>query len=237
MFNTNYFYYSIINKITANFGSLFDKVIFVKDSSSSPPDSFYVPLSFAPRNYFIAKCNENTITTNNGKADTSYSLPSMSFEITGFEYDSNRQTNLSVSIPESLIHKNNSTRKRTLFNLVPYNIQYRLNIFTRKYEDLLPIIEQILPYFAPNYPLNVILSEELNIRKTMNVSLTGNSFEDEWENTKTEYRLLTHMIDFNVEAYLIPSYIDSNIIKQVDLRYYFINSNNLLAHYQFHEKD
>lgn len=225
---TSNFYFQTIRRITANFGSLFDNIEFVKDSSVSPIDSFIVPLSFAPRNYFISRVNEKSSIDNNGKPITSHNFPAMSFEMTGFEYDSERQTNMMITIPEN--SENNSGQPlntyRTNFNLVPYNISYRLNIFARKNEDLLQILEQILPYFAPHYTLNVDLGGGLGIKKNIQVNLDSNSFEDEWENSRTDFRLLTQSLDFTAKGYVIPPIQDLPLIERAQLYYYDeINAN------------
>lgn len=219
---TNNFYFASIRKTTANFGSLFDNIEFVRDSSVSPIDSFIVPLSFAPRNYFISRINEKSSIDNDGKPITAHSLPTMSFEMTGFEYDSERQTNITVRIPENSNNYSGQplNKNRTTFNLVPYNISYRLNIFSKKNEDLLQIIEQILPYFAPYFTLNVELSKELGIRKDIQVTLDSNSFEDEWENSKTDFRLLTQTLEFTAKGYVIPPITEQPLIERVQLYYY-----------------
>ena len=48
---------------------------------------------------------------------------------------------------------------------VPYNMNFELSIYTKINDDMLQIIEQILPYFQPEYSLTVDLVKELGEKK------------------------------------------------------------------------
>lgn len=214
---TNNFYSHSIRKVTANFGSLFNEIEFVKDDTVSPPDTFTVPISFAPRTYFISRLNEKSSIDNEGRAIVQHTLPTMTFEISGYEYAKDRQTNLMISIPETENPTSpvQDSYKKTQFNLVPYDITFTLNVFARKYEDLLQIMEQILPYFAPKWNLNVVLNDFLNIQKTIPVVLNSVSLEDEYQNQYSDFRLLNQQLEFTAQSFIMPPITEQEVIKEV----------------------
>lgn len=233
---TDNFYFKAIRKTTANFGDLFDNIEFVKDDTVSPVESFIVPLSFAPRNLFISRLNEkSSIDNDSGEPIVAYSLPTMTFEIDGFEYDSERKTNTVNPIVENSegYSGNPDVLRRTYFNVVPYNITYNLNVFARKNEDILQILEQILPYFQPSYTLNIELSSELGIKKDVPVILDSTSFEDEWQNQKTDFRLITLSMSFTVKSYIIPPIQDQKVIKEVQANVRHSEDDYLMQKFTF----
>lgn len=224
------FYFHSIRKTTSHFGSLFDKVIFQKDPFSSPIEEFFIPLEFAPRDYFIGRMKGNG--SFDGEMNIQRSLPRMTFELEGFEYDGSRQNNITIRVPESIDGSPSSTVRTTKWNLVPYNIKYKLNVFTPRYEDTLQIVEQILPYFTPQYTLNIIYSEELDIKKDVPVKLTSVApVEDEWMNGRTQNRLMTQTLSFEVQGYIIPPITDQELVQSIITNYHFIDNEDTLEQY------
>ena len=49
---------------------------------------------------------------------------------------------------------------------VPYNMDFDLSIITKLNDDMLQIVEQILPYFQPAYTLTVNLIDSIGEKET-----------------------------------------------------------------------
>lgn len=230
MLENEHFYFHSIRKTTAHFGSLFNKIVFQNDGYESPPEDFYVPLEFAPREYFIARLNGNS--SNDGKPNVARTLPRITFQINSYEPDPSRQTNSTIRIPAAP-DGDEKTVRTTKWNLVPYNISFQLSVFARRYEDTLQIVEQILPYFTPHYTLNIVFSEELGIQKDVPVILQSNEPSDEWEQGRTDFRLMTHNFNFQVQTYIIPPITDSEFVKEVRTNFHFDENQDVLEQFTY----
>ena len=84
----------------------------------------------------------------------------MSFEFTGLQYDSSRK----VTTTQQFTVKDKTTGKNTnkAYMPVPYSMQFELSVMTKLNDDALQIVEQILPYFQPQYNLTVNLLSSMN---------------------------------------------------------------------------
>jgi hypothetical protein len=148
-------------------------------------------------------------------------MPFMSFEMTDVRYDSNRKlktigrsANLLANTPGSLQYQ---------YNPVPYNFNFRLYIFVKNAEDGTKIVEQILPYFTPDFTVTVELIPQMNELKDIPVVLNDVSQEDTYSGNFTERQALIWTLDFTVKGYLYGPVRTSPIIKFVFANYYTPN--------------
>jgi hypothetical protein len=105
---------------------------------------------------------------------------------------------------------------------VPYNMEFELNIMTKINDDMLQIIEQILPYFQPSYTLTVNLLDTLGEKKDIPVVLNSISMSDDYEGNYTTRRALIYTLRFTAKTYLFgpaTSSVSKDIIKKVSIGY------------------
>jgi len=148
----NYFYNESMRRMTIAFGQIFNNIqIKRKDSSDNVIQSIRVPLAYAPKEKFLVRLDQQASLENREFAIT---LPRMGFEITGISYDGSRKL---TRIQKYKTVKTGAEGKVLNYNYtpVPYNISYGLYVFTATAESGLQIIEQILPYFQPDYTVTV----------------------------------------------------------------------------------
>ena len=148
-----FFYNEGMRKCTIAFGAIFNKIQIQRtDSSDNVVQSITVPLAYAPKEKFLARLEQQPNLQDDGKV--SIVLPRMSFEIKSIAYDSSRKL---TRMQKFRTVKNNISGKVLNFNYtpVPYNIGYDLNIYTKTAEGGLQIVEQILPFFQPDYTVTV----------------------------------------------------------------------------------
>jgi len=188
------FYNESIRKTVIAFGSLFNQIYFNrKDDTGNIIETSRVPLHYGPKEKFIQRLKtESSIT------DTSHvkiSLPRMSFEITSFLYDSERKLN---RMNQKYGYNNGSVSS---FIEVPYNISFGLYLFTRNLDDNLQIIEQILPYFAPEFTVTLNMNE---LNKLVDVPITLNSMNviEDYEGDFETRRSVNTVFDFTVKTYV-----------------------------------
>ena len=199
----------IIRKIVVGFGTLFSNLQIVRvDATGTTTQTIKVPLAYAPKEKWEVRVDQDPDLTNHVYT----TLPRMSFEITGYNYD-----------PARMVNRNNTIKCYTdgvvtsMYSPVPYNIDISLYALTKGTEDGLSIVEQILPLFAPEYSLNLLAIPEMNIKQDVPIILTGVSVQDDYEGDFATRRLVTHTFNFTIKALLYGPVKTSKLITDVSV--------------------
>jgi len=204
-----YFYHEIFRKTVIGFGTLFNNITIRKTNSSGDVISILkVPLAYGPTQKFLARLDQNP----NLNAPTSLSLPRMSFEMNGMSYDPGRKTTSTQTfISQKLSEK---TKARKTFMPVPYSMNFELSIMSKTNEDALEIIEQILPFFQPQYNITINLVDEIGEKRDVPIILENISMDDQYEGDFTTRKALIYTIRFSAKTYLFgPVGSSSGLIK------------------------
>ena len=210
-----YFYHEIIRKTIISFGTLFND-IYIRHTKSdgSVLDETKVGLSYGPMQKFLAKIQEQEQLSKS----IAITLPRMSFEMTGIQYDSTRKTGITQTF------KANDTDGKTkkVFMPVPYNIQFELNIFSKLNDDALQIIEQIFPYFQPSFNLTVDLVSSIGEKRDIPIILDSIDFQDDYEGSFQTRRALIYTLRFTAKTYLFGPVAESSegLIRKVQADLY-----------------
>lgn len=204
-----YFYHEIIKKTIISFGNIFNQIeIHHKNESDKTVSVLKVPLAYGPIQKFLARIEQDPTALKPIKM----TLPRMSFEMIGLTYDSSRK---STTIQTFISNAN-----KRVYMPTPYNIQFELNILAKLNEDALQIVEQILPYFQPNYNLTLDLSDLIDDKKDIPITLESVTFTDEYEGDFTKRRAIIYTLRFTAKIYLYgPVAEPNNIIKKATLDY------------------
>ena len=197
-----YSYHEIFRKTVVAFGTLFNNIEIQRTN-----EVMKVPLAYGPKQKFLARLDQNPDPTNKRVQMT---LPRISFEINGIQYDSSRK----VSPTQKIKIAKDSDENKNVFMPVPYNLSFELAIISKTQEDGLEILEQILPYFQPHYNLPVRLLPEANETKDVPVILNSVDYEDDYENNFQTRRAIIYTLQFTVKTYLYGPVTDSKIIKK-----------------------
>ena len=188
-----YFYHKTIFKSVATFGTLFNDItVKRKTSSGDTVKELKVPLSYAPRSKFLSKIQVQNADGSVNK-DTAIVLPRMSFEMDSFSYDSERKLN-------SLGVRYNTTqddKEKSMYNPVPYNIDFSLNVYVEHFDEGLQIIEQIVPFFSPylNIPSKLVYYD-MGIVDDVPVLLNNVSLEETYEGQFEDRRIINWTLGF-----------------------------------------
>lgn len=138
-------------------------------------------------------------------------LPRMSYEMTGFSYDSSRKLNTTgKNFASSPVEGANGL---SMYNPVPYDFDFNLTIYVRNVEDGNQIIEQIVPYFTPDYTLKLNLVPEMNMIK--NVPFVLKSVEQIIESDgdfSSEVRTIMWTLRFTAKAFIFGAVKDVPLI-------------------------
>jgi hypothetical protein len=206
----NYFYNESMRRMTIGFGQIFNNIqIKRKDSSGNVTQSIRVPLAYAPKEKFLARLDGQA---NLGEREFAITLPRMSFEISGIQYDASRKL---TRIQKYKTVKTGIDGKVMNFNYVPvpYNISYNLYSFTASAEAGLQIIEQILPFFQPDFTVTVNAIPEMNIKRDIPIVLNSVNYEDTYEGDFSRRRAVIYTLGFTAKTYLFGPATTQKVIK------------------------
>lgn len=197
MLDNNVFYHGLIRKTIIAFGHLFSNVqIERRENNSVTGDviqTLKVPISYAPKEKWLVRIEQDPNLDNN----TYVSLPRMSFEITGYSYDSSRKLG-----KVNQIVCNSPDSATTVFSPVPYNVDISLYVLTKTQEDAMQIIEQILPTFTPDYTLSIAAVPDMSIVQDVPIALNGITLQDEYDGSFETRRFVTHTLNFTLKLNL-----------------------------------
>jgi hypothetical protein len=207
------YYHGITRKCIVAFGNIFkDIVIEREDSAGTRIQVIKVPLAYAGKEKWIQRLEQDA---NPDAQNVGFTLPRISFEIVGMTYDPTRKVN-SVN---RLLKSNSTTNKSVsrMFAPVPYNIDIALYSITKTQEDALRIVEQILPFFTPQYTVNIKAVPEFNIVTDVPIILQNVTLSDDYEGDMMTNRTITYTFNFTMKAYLFGPISDQNVITKVDV--------------------
>jgi hypothetical protein len=211
MLNNQVFYHGIIRKTIVGFGSLFSSIYIDRKQGDSVNGTtvqrVQVPLAYAPKEKWLVRIDSDPNLENN----TYTTLPRMSFEITGYSYDSTRKTNRMQKITCGV----GTTSMNTLYTPVPYNIDISLYVLTKTQEDGLQIIEQILPTFTPEYTLSIKTVDSMNLVVDVPVILNSIAVQDDYDGDFQTRRFVTHTLNFTLKTNLFGALSNQGVITQV----------------------
>lgn len=197
----NPFYWGSIRKLVVAFGTIFSDIHIVRfDKKGNPVKTIKVPCEFGPKEKWLTRNVQDQMPGVNEQVEMV--LPRMSFEINNFAYDPSRKLTSTGTTVRALV--TDQTVLKTQFNPVPYNFSVELNVMVKTQNDGLQIVEQILPFFTPDYTISIVDMPELNLSKDIPIVLTGVSHEDTWEGNMQQRRTITWTLNFIMKGYLYP---------------------------------
>ena len=219
MFGDHFYHKQIRNTVIA-FGTIFNNINIKRlDSSGNPLQNIKVPLSYSPKEKFLARLDQQQDLTGDDSS-VAITLPRMAFDIVGYSYDSSRKLNKNQRIGKVTTNADTS-KLNTQYSPVPYNVSFELNIFTATSDDGLQIIEQILPYFQPDYTVTMIQdSTYMDTKRDIPFVLESVNYDDSYTGTLTSLRRITYSLSFTAKIYLYGPISTTAIIKKVSADLY-----------------
>jgi hypothetical protein len=205
----NTFYHETIRKVVIGFGTLFNNIhITRRDSSGSVQQSMKVPLAFGPKQKFLVRLREDP----NIAKSVAITLPRIGFEIGQISYDPVRKLNKIQKVKKP---GSSGNKVDTQYMPVPYNVDFELYAMSKNSDDALQIVEQILPYFQPEYTITINDIVQMSNKRDVPIVLTGISYEDNYEGEWAERRAIIYTLSFTAKAYLYGPVISGQVITKV----------------------
>ena len=204
-----YFYNEVFRSVIIGFGSIFNGIE-VKKSSSI----IKVPLAYGPTQKFLARMQQEA----DLNKPVSMTLPRMAFEFLGLQYDPTRKSTQTQTIinqtPDGANVKKN-------YLPVPYNMKFELSIMTKLNDDMLQIVEQILPYFQPAYQVPINFLGNLKEKRDVPIQLDNITMEDDYEGNFDTRRALIYTLTFTAKTTLFGPITDvsGSVIRKTSVGY------------------
>ena len=208
----DHFYHATMRKSVAVFGTLFnDLKVIRKNAGGGVLNQVRVPLAYGPAQKFLSRLDQPT----QGDASIAIKLPRMAFEITSLALDTSAKLNRRNQIAEDNV--SDVTKKKVIKHYTAYDIGMGLSIMVKNQDDGLQILEQILPFFQPEYSVTIKPVDDFNHKQDVQVILQDVNIEDSYEGDYSERRVLMYNLNFIMKMKFYGPTGNSSLIREVKL--------------------
>lgn len=200
------------------FGTMFNNIRLVRydKAGTTEIERITVPLSYANKEKFYKRITQDPELTK----EVAITLPRMGFILDSITYDPLRKT----SLFNTQFSKNESTGDLKTATMTPYNFDFTLSIYVRNVEDGTQIVEQILPYFNPDYTVTIDIA---NMNKS-DVPIILNSVNQnvQADGGADDTRVMTWDLTFTMKGYLYGPVANSKLIRTVTANTFYYNTDS-----------
>lgn len=201
-----------MRKIVVGFGTMFNNIQLIRrDNNGNIIQSMKVPLAYGPRDKFLVRLRDDADLSKS----SAITLPRIGFEINNLTYDSSRKLNRVQKFKK--VKGDSADKLDTQYMPVPYNLDFELYILAKQSDDALQIVEQILPYFQPDYTITIKDMTDMGIKKDVPVILNSISYEDDYQGDLQTRRAIIYTLSFTTKFYLYGPVTSSSVIKTVQV--------------------
>ena len=213
------FYHQSIRKYVIMFGNMFNDIVVRRlDTTGVSLQSVAVPLAYGPKEKFLVRITQDP----NLDQQVAIQLPRMGFEMTTLAYDGQRRlagTSRNVKVVDD------KNKLDFTYMPVPYDLNFNLYAYVRNADDGAQIMEQIVPYFGPEWTNQVKLIPEMSLVQDVPTILNTVSIEDTYEGDFENRRALIYTFDFTVKAYFYGPVRRQGIIKRSQIDFGVVTGN------------
>ena len=217
MLGNRQFYHETVRNIIVGFGTLFNDIHVVrKNNSGIITQSMKVPLAYGPKQKWLTRLDQDA----GLDSKVALTLPRLGFEIQNLTYDPARKLNRVQKFKKVKTSASDSNKLDTQFMPVPYNLNIQLYVMAKNSDDALQMVEQLLPYFQPDYTLTIKDMPEMGVARDIPIVLNSINYEDDYQGDFTTRRAIIYTLDFTCKFYLYGPVTSSRVIKTVQVDAY-----------------
>ena len=226
MLGKTHFYHEAIKRAVSVFGTMFNEIDIQRDNQAgTATQNIRVPLSYGPKQKFIARLDQAGDIMDANNSRVAMTLPRIAFDITGLNYDAERK--LGKLKQYKLQDSGDNTVLKTQFAPVPYNINFGLYVMAKNTEDALQVVEQILPFFTPDFTVTMTTVPGTSEKRDVPIVLQDVSYDDQYEGDFQSRRVIVWTLNFEMKTYLYGSIGKSEIIRDVRARTYITDDGQV----------
>jgi hypothetical protein len=211
MFNNKYSYHESIRRAVIAFGTIFNGItIRRKNDQGETVQSLVVPLSYGPKHKFLSRIRE-AANLEEGRS-LQITLPRMSFEIGNLQYDPTRK----LPITQKTISQTANGALLDAYTATPYTMSMNLSILAKNQDDGLQIVEQILPYFNPDFSVTVLEVPELGLKRDIQIHLDNVQHDEDYEGSfEDDTMIVTWDLQFTMKINFYGYVGNADVIRKI----------------------
>jgi hypothetical protein len=218
------FYFGLIRKYVILMGTLLNQIHITRtDKAGNVVSLMKIPITYGPKDKMLARIKQDP---GIDRPTAVLPLPMISFEMGKMSYDGTRKLNTIGKM--SVKDNSNISKFKYQYNPVPYNIEFKVFVYAKNAEDGTKIIEQILPYFTPDWTTTVKLIPEMEVTIDVPIILNNISQADNYDGEFVNRRAIIWQLDFLLKGYLYGPIKNSGIIKFVKTNFYIPTTDNIV---------
>lgn len=209
MLENPHYYHQLTRKAVILFGRMFDDIFVIRKNNNTGKeiDRILVPIIYSPKEKMVTRLFSDP----DLQKQVQTILPRMSFEITGISYDATRKQNSLLKASRA----NTSTRATSSYMGVPYDITFALNIYARNIDDGTHIVEQILPFFNPDFTVTTNMIPDIGFLKDVPIILNSVTNDIQYEGNFDSVRYVNWTLTFTMKMYYYGPISYPKIIRTV----------------------
>ena len=209
------FYHETMRKVVVAFGTIFNNINIVrKNNSGTVIQRMKVPLAYGPAQKFLTRLDNDPSLKNK----VAVTLPRIGFEIANLAYDPVRKLNRVQKFKK--VKSSDTNRLDVQYMPVPYNLDFTLYVMAKNSDDALQVVEQILPYFQPDYTITINDMADMGIKRDVPIILSSVSYEDSYQGNFEERRAIIYTLTFTAKFYLYGPVTSDKVIRTVQVDQY-----------------
>ena len=211
------FYHETMRNVIVAFGTLFNNIHLVrKNNSGNIIQTMKVPLAYGPKQKWLTRLDADASLD----SKVAITLPRLGFEIQNLSYDPSRKLNRVQRFKKVKSSSTNANKLDSQYMPVPYNLDIELYAMAKQSDDALQIVEQILPFFQPDYTLTINDMTDMGIKRDVPIVLESVSYEDSYRGDYGDRRAIIYTLGFTSKFYLYGPVTSSSVIKTVQVDQY-----------------
>jgi len=205
------FYHQSLRKYVIMFGNMFNDIVVKQyNRDGTTASAIAVPIAYGPKEKFLVRTQQDP----NLDQQISIQLPRLAFEMTTLNYDGTRRLNTKG---KNIVVVSDNNKADYQHMPVPYDITFNLYAYVRNADDGAQVLEQIVPYFGPEWTNNVKLIPGMNINMDIPTVLNTVSIEDTYDGSFENRRAIIYTLDFTVKGYFYGPVRRSGVIKRAQV--------------------
>jgi hypothetical protein len=221
----SHFYHGLIKTYTIVMGSLLDGIDVVRFGQGGVEDSrVRVPVTYSNKEKFIQRIHSDPDLLR----QPAIVLPRIAFEMVGMQYNPDRK----LSGKHQFAYPNGVNGSYSIYTPVPYDFTFSVTIVAKTQTDALQIVEQLVPFFTPDYHVAVKGIGTPEISYDVGITLLTINPMDNYEGEFEERRTIQWNLSFLLRGFLFGPVREGHIIKTVDISLYDMSQLNLPANLQ-----
>lgn len=209
MLGNAFFSHRTIRKVVVAFGTLFNDLIVTRTTQSGvQKEHFKVPLSYGAKEKYLTRITSDPTLTKS----IATLVPRISFNLDGLSYDPTRKQMSTIQN----FSASSSTALKRQYAPIPYNYEFSLSIYVRNTEDGTQILEQILPFFTPDFTVTVDFIPGMDQKYDLPIILNSVSSTVDYEGDMLSTRLVMWDLSFTVKGFIWPPVNDGDVIRRAN---------------------